>query len=59
MLATLMGKLGRKILNESILAITAIKLAINYFFVWTYILKLWITSTNNWQIKVEIVKYIE
>lgn len=32
MLATLMGKLGRKILNENILAITAIKLAINYIF---------------------------
>ena len=31
-LATLMGKLGRKRLNESILAITAIKLAINYIF---------------------------
>ena len=36
-LATLMGKLGRKRLNESILAITAIKLAINYIFQFEHI----------------------
>lgn len=37
MLATLMGKLGRKILNESIISITAIKLAINYIFLFEHI----------------------